>query len=227
MASSDVFEITVKGSGGHGAYPHQTVDSLVIGAALVGQLQTLVSRRVAPLDPVVVTVGMLHAGTAPNIIPGSTSLTGTVRTLSEPVRDQVERDLRQLVDLFVRAHGATADVEYRRGSPVVQNDAALSAFLRPAAAAVVGEGSVVTLPPTMGGEDFAYYGRVAPSAFAFVGARSREAESDFPHHHPRFTVDERALGVGLRFFLESVERTSSGRGELPASGEEVSDAAVS
>jgi amidohydrolase len=121
-----------------------------------------------------------------------------------------------MVDLFVQAHGGTAELKYERGSPVVQNDPRLASFLRPAAAATVGEASVVTLPPTMGAEDFAYYGRVAPSVFAFVGARSREAESDFPHHHPRFTVDERALGLGLRFFLEAVERTSSGRAELPS-----------
>jgi amidohydrolase len=215
MASADVFRIVVRGSGGHGAYPHQTVDPVTIAAALVGQLQTLVSRRVPPLEPAVVTVGTLHAGTATNVIPGSASLSGTVRTLSEAVRDQVERELSAMVSLFVQAHRATAELEYERGNPVVQNDTRLAGFLRPAAAATVGEASVVALPPTMGAEDFAYYGRVAPSVFAFVGAGSREAESDFPHHHPRFTVDERALGVGLRFFLEAVERTSSGHAELP------------
>jgi amidohydrolase len=164
----------------------------------------------------VVTVSTFHAGTAFNVIPGSASLTGTVRTLSESVRDQLERELSSLVHLFAHAHGATAEVHYERGSPVVENDPTLASFLRPAAAAAVGEASVVTLPPTMGAEDFAYYGSVTPSVFAFVGAGSREAESDFPHHHPRFTVDERALGLGLRFFLEAVERTSSGRAELPS-----------
>jgi amidohydrolase len=190
------------------------VDSLVIAAGLVGQVQTLVSRRVPPLEPAVVTVGTLHSGTATNIIPGTATMSGTVRTLSEPVRDQIEKELRALVELFAKAHGATASLVYRRGNPVVQNDERLASFLRPAAAAVVGERAVVALPPTMGAEDFAYYGSVAPSAFAFIGSGSRELESDFPHHHPRFTVDERALGTGLRFFLEAVERTSSGRGSL-------------
>jgi amidohydrolase len=218
MAAADVFEITITGSGGHGAYPQQTVDALLIAAGLVGQLQTLVSRRVPPLEPAVVTVGTLHAGTATNVISGTATMSGTVRTLSEPVRDQIEHELRSLVEFFPRAHGATANLVYRRGNPVVVNDERLAGFLRPAAAAVVGERSLVTMPPTMGAEDFAYYGSVAPSAFAFIGSGSRELESDFPHHHPRFTVDERALGTGLRFFLEAVERTSSGRGSLSIAG---------
>jgi amidohydrolase len=188
----------------------------MVAAGLVGQLQTLVSRRVSPLEPAVVTVGSLHAGTAPNVIPGSAFLSGTVRTLSEPVREQLERELRKMAELFVQAHGASAEIKYQKGNPVVKNDARLAGFLRPAAAATVGERSVVTMPPTMGAEDFAYYGAVAPSVFAFIGAGSRQAESDFPHHHPRFTVDERALGIGLRFFLEAVERTSSGQAELPS-----------
>jgi amidohydrolase len=214
MAAADVFDITITGSGGHGAYPHQTVDALLIAAGLVGQMQTLVSRRVPPLEPAVVTVGTLHSGTATNVISGTATMSGTVRTLSEPVRDQIEHELRALVEFFSRAHGATANLVYRRGNPVVVNDERLASFLRPAAAAVVGERCLVTLPPTTGAEDFAYYGSVAPSAFAFIGSGSRELESDFPHHHPRFTVDERALGIGLRFFLEAVERTSSGRSSI-------------
>ena len=215
MAAADVFELTIAGSGGHGAYPHQTIDPLMVAAGLVGQLQTLVSRRVSPLEPAVVTVGTLHSGTAPNVIPGSAFLSGTVRTLSEPLREQLERELRRMSELFAQAHGATVEIKYQKGNPVVQNDSQLAGFLRPAAAATVGERAVLTMAPTMGAEDFAYYGSVAPSVFAFVGAGSRQAESDFPHHHPRFTVDERALGIGLRFFLEAVERTSSGQAELP------------
>src|SRR5215472_12118647 len=105
LAAADVFEITVTGSGGHGGYPHETTDSLMIAAGLVGQLQTLVSRRVSPLEAAVVTVGTLHAGTAPNIIPGAANLTGTVRTLSEKLRVKIERELTGLVEHFARAHG--------------------------------------------------------------------------------------------------------------------------
>lgn len=216
MASTDEFQITITGRGGHGASPHQTVDSLVVAASLVGELQTLVSRRVDPLEPAVVTVGMLHAGTAFNIIPGTARLTGTVRTLSEPIRELIEREMAALATNLARAHGAEAEVVYRRGHPSLANHDQMAEFLKPAAAAAVGADSVVGLKPTMGGEDFAAYSKITPSAFAFIGSRNSELEADFPHHHPRFTVDERALGLGLRFFLESLERTSSTAGELPA-----------
>ena len=216
LAAADVFEITVTGSGGHGGYPHETTDALMIAAGLVGQVQTLVSRRVSPLDSAVVTVGTLHAGTAANIIPGTARLTGTVRTLDDKVRSKIERELKALAEHFARAHGGSAEVVYRRGSPVCANDGALVDFLKPAAVAAVGSSSVVDVPPEMGAEDFAYYAKVAPSAFALIGSGDRDLESDFPHHHPRFTIDERALGIGLRFFLESVERTSAGQAQLPA-----------
>jgi amidohydrolase len=218
MAAADVFEITVKGSGGHGGWPHDTTDALMIAAGLVGQLQTIVSRRVSPLDSAVVTVGTLHAGSAPNIIAGTATLTGTVRTLSEKVRARIETDLTTMCESFARAHGSSAEVKYEYGSPVCANDGRLVEFLLPAAAAAVGSSSVVDLPPQMGAEDFAYYAKVAPTAFALIGSGNKDLESDFPHHHPRFTIDERALGIGLRFMLESVERTSAGQAKLPVAG---------
>jgi amidohydrolase len=215
MAAADVFEITVKGSGGHGGYPHEATDPLMIAAGLVGQLQTIVSRRVSPLDSAVVSIGTFHAGSAPNIIPGTATLTGTVRTLSEKVRAKIPVDLTTMCESFARAHGGSAEVKYEWGSPVCANDGRLVEFLLPAAAAAVGSSSVVALPPEMGAEDFAYYAKVAPTAFALIGSGNKDLESDFPHHHPRFTIDERALGIGLRFMLESVERTSAGQAKLP------------
>jgi amidohydrolase len=215
MAAADTFEITVTGKGGHGGYPHEAIDPLMIAAGLVGQLQTIVSRRVSPMDPAVVSVGSFHAGSAPNIIPGTATLTGTVRTLSEKVRAKIATDLTSMVEAYALAHGGTAVVKYGWGSPACANDGPLVDFLLPAAAGAVGSSSVVALPPEMGGEDFAYYAKVAPTAFALIGSGNKDLESDFPHHHPRFTVDERALGIGLRFMLESVERTSSGQAELP------------
>src|ERR1700674_1138443 len=204
MAAADVFEITVKGSGGHGGYPHEATDPLMIAAGLVGQLQTIVSRRVSPLDSAVVSIGTFHAGSAPNIIPGTATLTGTVRTLSVKVRAKIPVDLTTMCESFARAHGGSAEVKYEWGSPVCANYGRLVEFLLPAAAAAVGSSSVVALPPEMGAEDFAYYAKVAPTAFALIGSGNKDLESDFPHHHPRFTIDERALGIGLRFMLESV-----------------------
>ncbi len=210
MASTDEFKITVIGSGGHAAQPHETVDSLVIASSLVGELQTLVSRRTDPLEPAVVTVGTFHAGSASNVVPGRAELTGTVRTLSDRARELIERELSTLARGHARAQGADVEVTYVRGNPSVVNHGGLSEFLRPALTAAAGaEERLVSLPPIMGGEDFAYYGEVVPSMFFFVGARNPEVGAVFPHHHPRFTVDERALDVGVRCFLEALERTSA------------------
>src|SRR5215469_4597600 len=111
-------------------YPHETTDSLMIAAGLVDQLQTLVSRRVSPLEAAVVTVGTLHAGTAPNIIPGAANLTGTVRTLSEKLLVKIERELTGLVEHFARAHGGSAEGKYMHGSRALENHRGLVEFLK-------------------------------------------------------------------------------------------------
>ncbi len=218
MASMDEFTITVVGSGGHGAFPHQTRDALVIAASLVGELQTLVSRRVDPLQPAVVSVGAFHAGTVFNVISGRAELCGTVRTLSESVRDLLESETKNIATQHAAALGAVATTTYRRGSPSLVNDESLIELLRPAAVATVSEKMVVSMAPIMGGEDFAHYTRIVPGAFAFIGARNPDVGADHPHHHPRFTIDETALPIGLRFLLNSLERTSSSGAGLPTNG---------
>jgi len=216
MASVDRFEIAVVGSGGHGAFPHQTIDPIVVASSLVTELQTLVSRRVDPLQPAVVTVGSFKGGDVFNVIPSRVELTGTTRTLDESVRDLIHRELVKLAEGHAAANGAKAEIVYERGNPSLENDASLVKHLLPAASAVVGRENVIRVPPVMGGEDFAHYSRRMPSMFAFIGSRNPEIGSDFPHHHPRFTVDERALGIGLRYSLNVVERLASVGGGLPA-----------
>ena len=116
MASTDEFKITIHGQGGHGAYPHQTADALVAAGYLITQLQTIVSRRIDPLEPAVVTVGTIHAGTAFNVITDRAELTGTVRTHSEPVRDRVSAELERVVTQGLSGLGVTAELRYRRGT---------------------------------------------------------------------------------------------------------------
>jgi amidohydrolase len=215
-ASDDQFAIEIVGSGGHGAYPHRTVDSLRIAAGLVGELQTLISRRIDPMEPAVLTIGTLHAGTAYNIISSRAEMKGTVRSFSDAVRHQLEQEITSLASGYTRAHGAEAVVRFTHGSPAVINHPELVDFLRPGAAAVVGPDRVLRRPPAMGAEDFAYYCEVVPSAFVQIGARNPESGAPHPHHHPRFTIDERCLGVGLRFYLETLERSSSVGRALPA-----------
>jgi amidohydrolase len=215
MASMDEFAITVVGSGGHGAFPHQTRDALVMAASLIGELQTLVSRRIDPLQPAVVTVGTLHAGSAFNVISGRAQMTGTVRTLSGPVRDLIEKEMNEIAGQHARALGAEAEVTYQRGNPALVNNQALTEYLKPAALATVGETNLDALPPIMGGEDFAHYAELVPGAFAFIGARNPGVGADRPHHHPRFTIDEAALPIALRYLLNCLERTSSAGSQLP------------
>lgn len=215
LASDDRFDITVVGAGGHAGCPHQTTDALTIAAGLVSQLQTLVSRRIDPLSPAAVSIGSLHSGDVYNVIPGEARLSGTVRTLSPATRDLLESELVRLARSHADAHNAKAEVTYRRGSPPLVNDSRAVEFVRPVAEAVVGADQVTSVPPRMGAEDFAFYGERLPSVYVYVGAGGDNAPSAFPHHHPRFDIDEDALGVGLRFLDEVVQRWSGF--EIPAS----------
>lgn len=206
LASDDRFDITIIGTGGHAGSPHQTTDALTIAAGLVSQLQTLVSRRIDPLSSAVVTVGSLHAGDVYNAIPGEARLNGTVRTLLPTTRDLLESELVGLANGYAAAHRAKAEVVYHRGSPPLINHTSAVEAVRPAAEAAVGAGRVTSLPPRMGSEDFAFYSEHLPSVYAGIGARNETRQQAFPHHHPRFDIDEEALAVGLRFLHQVVER---------------------
>lgn len=192
-ANSDQFKITVQGRGGHGSEPHLTRDAVMVGAQLVQNLQTIVSRKVSPSESVVVTVGSLQTGSAFNIIADSAELLGTVRTLNAEMRDFVESEIGRMAQYTAAMHEATVEVDYRRGYPAVINhravvdiwDAALSGLVR-------------TMPPmsSLVGEDFAYYLEQVPGAFLFLGAKP-EGET-FPHHSPQFRFAESCLPLGVQ-----------------------------
>ena len=205
MAAVDWFEIRIRGTGGHAAYPHDAVDPVVIAAEVVTALQTLVSRRTDPRDSVVVTVGRLAAGTAFNIIPGEAVLEGTVRTYREPARRRTARELTRIARCIARAHGAAAEVDFEFQLPPTVNDRELAALVRDAAAEVVGRRNVVPAEPSMGGEDVGVLFGDGPGAFAFVGCRNRARGIVHEHHHPAFDIDEAALPVG-RDLLECSAR---------------------
>ena len=205
MASTDMFKIVIRGLGGHGAYPHQGIDPIVAASAIVTNLQSIVSRNVGPIDACVVSVGIFQSGTAFNVIPPFAELHGTARTLSASVRDTVEHRVRSIAEATARAFGAQVDIEYTRGNPALVNNSGVSDLLSEAGRRTVGEEGVFDAPPMMGGEDFAYYCEAIPSAFALVGARNASLNATFPHHHPAFTIDEAALGIGARLFLEAID----------------------
>jgi len=196
MAQADNFRLTVIGKGGHGAMPHTAVDPILAAAQVVVNCQTIVSRNVDPLKPCVVTFGTVNGGTAHNIIPEEVVLTGTVRTFDAAVQELIERRLREIAEETAKAFGASSRFEYTLGYPAVVNDAGMVDFAMGVARRVLGEDCLQPFDPIMGGEDFAYYLQKVPGAFLFLGAGDGKA---YPHHHPAFDIDEKALPTGVLF----------------------------
>jgi len=200
MAAPDTFQCHILGKGGHAAAPHQTVDPITVGAQVVTALQHIVSRSVDPLDNVVLSVTQFVAGTTFNVIPGSAYISGTVRTFDESLRSRVPELIERMIKGVTEANGATYDLTFERGYRPVVNDPALTARLSDVVTRTFGEGVLEPMRPSMGGEDFSAYQQKAPGVFAFVGAGNVAAGIAYPHHHPRFQIDERSLTVGLRYF---------------------------
>lgn len=198
MAAADRFEVEILGQGGHGAQPHLTKDAVVVGSQLVMSLQQLVSRRVDPIESAVVSVGSFVAQNAFNVISGKAQLEGTVRTFNEEVRHFIEAELERIV----RGTCLAADVDYRyryhRGYPPVINHAEETVFLAEIASSVPGVTQVEKTAPQMGGEDFAHYLRHVPGTFFFTGAKHPDWETTYPHHHPKFDIDERAMLIAAK-----------------------------
>ncbi|WP_019419248.1 M20 metallopeptidase family protein [Paenibacillus sp. OSY-SE] len=201
MAAADAFAITIQGKGGHGAKPHQTVDALVIGSQLVQALQHIVARRVNPLHSAVVTVGVFQAGTAFNVIADKARMEGTVRTFDQAVREQIETDIRSITKGISEANDAGHDVAYTYGYPALVNPHTETEQLRGLIADLLGNDVFYDQQPSMGAEDFAYYLQHKPGAFFNVGSRNESQDTAYPHHHPRFDIDEQALLVAGNIFL--------------------------
>jgi amidohydrolase len=190
MAQPDAFTVTVKGKGGHGSMPHTTVDPILVASHLVVNIQSIVSRNVDPLKPVVVSFGTVKGGTIYNIIPGEVSLTGTVRTFDASVQSLAEKRLREIVEETCKTFGATADFKYEKGYPPLVNPEEMTDFVLETTRKTLGEDKVQEIDPVMGGEDFAYFLQKVPGAFLFFGMGDG---MEFPHHHPAFDLDEKAL----------------------------------
>jgi amidohydrolase len=201
FASSDRFAIVLTGKGGHGAMPHTAVDPIVGAAQLVTMLQTLASREIAPKDPVVVTVGSLHAGTTFNVIPDRAELAGTVRTYDESVRASMPQRIERLVGGVCDAMRLSYELEYAWGYPPTINAAVANDLVRDVAAGVVGAENVVDPHEiVMWSEDMSYMQQERPGAYFVVGVRG-EAKGIEPQHSARYDIDERALDVGFRMMV--------------------------
>lgn len=192
-AAVDKFEITIQGKGGHGARPHQTIDALVVGTTVVENLQKIVSRKIDPMQSAVVTVGTFQAGSAFNIIPDTAYISGTVRTFDKQVRQQVEEEIRTIVKGVTTAFHANFELDYLNGYPALFNPAKETEQVKKWFAETFGVENLLESVPTMGAEDFAYFLSERPGTYFKVGSRTEESYTQFPHHHPRFDIDETAL----------------------------------
>ncbi|WP_017437833.1 M20 family metallopeptidase [Saccharococcus caldoxylosilyticus] len=203
MAAPDRFFIRIHGKGGHAAMPHQTIDAIAIGAQVVTNLQYIVSRNVDPLEPLVVSVTQFVAGTTHNVIPGSVEIQGTVRSFDETLRKNVPKLMERIIKGITEAHGATYEFEFEYGyRPVINNDE-VTRVIEETVREVLGEEAVDHMKPNMGGEDFSAFMQKAPGSFFYVGAGNKEKGIIYPHHHPRFTIDEDALEIGVRLFVHA------------------------
>lgn len=204
MASGDIFEITVSGKGGHGASPHDTVDPLVTTSQLVVHLQQIVSRNVDPIKSAVLSVGSFHSGEAGNVIPDTAKITGTVRTYDPEVRALVEQKIEQITNAVCLANGATSQIEYIKGYDAVWNHPVETNYIKNIATDILGEEKVKEIAPKMGGEDFGYYLQKVPGTFFFTGARLEDEDKVYPHHHPRFDFDEKAMIAAAKVMVTAV-----------------------
>ncbi len=196
MASADRFHITVIGKGTHGATPHMGIDPIVTASQIVLALQTIDSRRIDPLEPVVVTVGALHAGTRFNVIPDKAEMDGTVRTLSPTVREKTLALITSMTEGIAAAAGGEAKVVFDLGIPVLRNDAALSIWSEISLKKHLGADAVFREAPRMIAEDFAFFADAVPSFYFFLGVGNKAKGITGALHSADFDIDEDSLVVG-------------------------------
>lgn len=202
MAAADMFTVKIKGRSGHGSMPQETIDAVVVGSALVMNLQHLVSRNTNPLDTLVVTVGKFEAGTRMNIIAGEAILEGTMRSFSDNVWKAIPEQFERVVNNTCATYGATAEINLIRATPPLVNDERISDILKESAVKLYGDEAVIKYEKTPGGEDFAYFTQKVPGALAFVGIRNDERDINAPHHNERFDIDESALEMGTNLYVQ-------------------------
>ncbi len=206
MASADYIEIAIEGKGGHAARPHLAIDTVLVGAQIINQLQSVVSRNVDPLELGVVSICMFQAGNTDNVIPQHVRLRGTARSLTPEVRDLLEKRIAEVAEGTARLYGATAKVTYRRGYPVLVNHERETSFAAAVAREIVGDTKVATdLAPVMGAEDFSYMLEERPGAFIFVGNGDSAGL-----HHPAYNFNDEIIPIGTSYWVRLTETALAG-----------------
>lgn len=204
LAASDSFTIRIQGNGGHAATPHKTVDSTLVAAFLIQQLQTIISRNKNPLDSGVLTVANFHSGTGgDNVIADYANISGTVRTFNKELRAMIKQRVHELSEQICSAHGATVKIDYLDGYPPLFNHYEETDLIKDLFINQFGEDKVAETDARMGGEDFAYYLEQIPGSFYNIRAGAFES-NNYPHHHPKFQIDERTILTGVKTILTIV-----------------------
>ncbi len=201
MASGDYVVIDFKGKGGHGSMPDQTIDPILVASAFIMNSQTILSREKSPMESAVFTVGELKSGTRFNIIPESAHLEGTLRCYGEEARDRFADAIKRHAHETAKSFGAEATVTIHKGTPATINDLKISQFATKVAERIVGSGNMAYQEKTTGSEDMAYYLQKIPGVMAFVGAGHSDKSLSFPHHHPKFDINEESLKHGTALYV--------------------------
>jgi hippurate hydrolase len=206
MASTDTITIKLEGKGAHAAWPHQGVDTVLVGAQIVSQLQSIVARNVDPLDSAVISICVFQAGYADNVIPQYATLSGTVRSLSARVRELLRERVREVVEGTARLYGAKVELSYVTGYPVLVNEASSTMFAADVAGEIAGEDKVNRdCRPLMGAEDFAFMLQQRPGAFIYVGNGDSAGL-----HHPAYDFNDEAIPVGTSYWVRLAETALAG-----------------
>jgi amidohydrolase len=197
MAEEADFDIIISGKGGHGARPHQGVDAIAVASQVIQALQTIASRRIDPVEPVVVSVGKIEGGTARNIICDRVTLKGTARSLSQEVARKIPALMKSIISGIAKSAGASFEFNYSPGYPVLVNHPEATDLARGTIARMFGKRTIFEIKkPTMGAEDFAYFLQKVPGTFLRLGIRNPKKDAVYPWHHPKFTVDEDIIKIG-------------------------------
>ena len=203
MASVERFVINVKGKQTHGSQPWSGVDPILISAKIIDGLQTIISREAELTnEAAVITVGKITSGTRFNIIPESSEMIGTVRTLDPRMRRMIEKRMKEMVEGIAEAYGGEASIIFQNNTSITYNDEALTSQILPSLQTAAGKSNVVIMKATTGGEDFSYFQEKVPGVYFFLGGMSPGNKESFPHHTPDFIIDESGLLLGVKAFTQ-------------------------
>lgn len=204
-AASDSFRVKVIGKGGHGAYPHLCIDPVTTASEIISNIQKISSREIAPTHPVVLTVGKIEGGTAPNIIPQFVEFIGIVRCAYPEDRKFIEKRFKQICSNIASSNGAQVEIEYSHGYPACINDMDCTELLSKSASKIVGEENVIQMEELdMGVDDIAYYLEKTPGTYFYLGTRNPEKEAIYSEHHPKYNIDEDALWIGTAVYAQAI-----------------------